>query len=252
MTQVTGTITYPDGSPAQGASVQFVLVGAARAFVSADDETVVGTQPTKTADTLGEYTIDLPANTAMAPGGTRWRRHVSARGIVPFYDDLIVPVSGGPYAEEDILAEPLPALPTLGAVTEVDYSEIVTANSAVAVNTLAIASVPNIVVTVPDLAEVCYLLGAVGVKHSVANANVALAIGPTGLTSGQIALAKGAGWAQCGAIGAVSTIPLRARIPAHSPGDYQLYINGTAGNATVEAQEFAPSSLAAWRVAVAA
>jgi|ADGO01.1.fsa_nt_gi hypothetical protein len=46
MTQVTGTLTLPDGTPAAGASVVFELVGADRAFVPDDDETVLKQQPT--------------------------------------------------------------------------------------------------------------------------------------------------------------------------------------------------------------
>jgi hypothetical protein len=91
----------------------------------------------------------------------------------------------------------------------------------------------------------------VGARHSAANANVALALGPPDLEAGEITLCKGAGWAQLGAIGAVSTIPVRARIPARTPGDYQLYANGTAGNVTVAAEGFAPASLAVWRTPVA-
>lgn len=252
MTQVQGTLTRPDGSPAVGSSVRFTLVGATRAFVSADDETVLATQAPVAVDEFGAYTIDLPGNSALNPAGTRWRREIiGATDVGRVRDDLLVPATGGPYFEEDILAESLDPLPTPGAVTELDYSEIVTDNPALAINLLGIASVPNLTVTVPDMPEVCYILGNVGVSHSAADATVALAVGPTGLGTGDINSALGAGWVQLNAAGSPGTVPLRARIPAHSPGDFQLYANGTSGDVTVRGLPYAPASLAAWRMPVA-
>src|SRR5690606_26743526 len=112
MTQVTGTLTLPDGTPAAGASVVFELIGAHRAFAPDDDETVLKQQPTITTDENGQYVIDLPGNTILDPPGTRWRRTVSMGRHRSFYDDLIVPANGGPYDEYDLLASPLVPVPS--------------------------------------------------------------------------------------------------------------------------------------------
>src|SRR5690554_3297785 len=106
MTQVTETITRPDGTPAAGLKVRFVLAGATRAFASADDETVLPVVEVVT-DQDGQYTVDLPPNSELNPAGTRWRRSFGGRDIGIASDEIIVPVSGGPYPVEDILAAPL-------------------------------------------------------------------------------------------------------------------------------------------------
>src|SRR5690606_5871993 len=106
MTQVTETITRPDGTPAAGLKVRFTLAGATRAFASDDDETVLSVVAVVTGED-GQYLVDLPPSSAVNPAATRWRRSVGGRGIGAAGDDIIVPVCGGPYVVEDILAAPL-------------------------------------------------------------------------------------------------------------------------------------------------
>lgn len=245
MPTVQGKVTKPDLSAKDATSVTVEVVDGfgnpVRAFRTATNETVIG--PQSVTVTNGVWSAVLPDNAGLNPANTRYRRRIHLPGGVTIDDLLIVPVGGGPYNEETILAAALSPLPTATPSNERDYDEITVDNPAIAVNGLTITSVPNLLATVPALTRPCYIEGAVGVSHSVANANIALAVGPTGLGSGDLSLCKGAGWVQLGAAGAVSTVPLRVRIPANSPGTYQLYGNGTAGNVTVKGATFAPSTL---------
>jgi len=249
MTQVTGTITYPDGSPLQGASVKYTLIGASRAFVSADDETVAGTQPTITVDAAGEYTIDVPGNPTMAPVGTMWRRHVSARGIEPFYDDLIVPGTGGPYVEENVLAEPVSPVPAPTATALVDRAEITVSTAPLAVTAFTVAAVPLLVVDIPDLGVPVMIRAQSGLDHSTAaggaGRSVSMSIAPVGSDlTGLIAsntFWQGDGQPISGSV--------EAFLPAGSPGSYQLFVSSaTSGNVVATAASFSP----AWIYALAA
>jgi hypothetical protein len=245
MPTVQGKVTRPDLAAKDVTSVTVEVVDGSgnpvRAFRTATKETIVGPQPLTV--TAGVWTAVLPDNAGLNPANTRYRRRIHLPGGVTLDDLLIVPVGGGPYDEETILAAPLTPLPTATPSNERDYDEITVDNSVLAISGLLIASIPNLLVTVPTLTRPCYVEANVGVSHSVANANVALAMGPTGLGGGDLNLCKGAGWAQLGAAGAVSTVPLRVRLPANSGGTYQLYGNGTTGNLTVKGATFAPSSL---------
>lgn len=103
MTQVTETIVLPDGTPAEGVTIRWTLVGATRAFLSGDDETVLSTLTVKT-DQNGEYLVDLPANSDLNPSDTLWRRTIVGGERFGTVEDLVeVPDSGGPYVVEDIL-----------------------------------------------------------------------------------------------------------------------------------------------------
>src|SRR5690606_28270844 len=75
MPQVTETNVLPDGTPAEGVTIRWTLVGATRAFLSDDDETVLSTLTVKT-DSSGQYLVDLPANSDLNPSGTLWRRTI--------------------------------------------------------------------------------------------------------------------------------------------------------------------------------
>lgn len=243
MTQVTETVTRPGGAAAAGVSVRYELVGASRAFVSADDETVVGKQPTITTDVNGEYTIDLPANTSMEPEGTRWRRTVVGAGIDQFSDDIIVPSGGGPYVLEDVLADSLAALPTPVATNDLDRATLTANFGPTAVNLLSIVAVTGLVVDVPDLAVGCYVKATALMSHSAANAAVVLVIAPVGasITTDPMQQAT----ATLGAAATKETVVCELYLPAHSAGSYQVFVLGTSGNLTVEASADAVASLVA-------
>jgi hypothetical protein len=239
---VRGKITRPDGSAITTARVRFALKGQTRAFVSADDETLVGYQEVA-VDGTGLYSLDLPGQTLINPANTRWQREV----IIPgqrsaIVDELIVPAAGGPYWEEDILADPLVALPTVGASAELDDFEITSNGSPVGVNGLTVASLDtrgDLVIPAGTPRNV-WVQYAVGVASSVANANIVVGVGPTGTTD--VNQMYGAGWAQAGAIASVVTVPLLVRRPAGWTGTLRLYaMSAQGGNVTLQGSAFAPT-----------
>lgn len=249
MTTLTEDIDLPGGTDPAGVVVRIQLWttdGPGTGYDTSAGRTIGGEHvitgnPWSVTNLVGNVDIELP-------GGTVYRIVRAWPGLSePLVEYVTVPTSGT-WRVDQVLTTPPADLPTVTPSNERDYDEITADNPALAINGLAIAAVPNLIVTVPASARPVYIWGNVGVSHSVASANVALAIGATGLGSGDLGLTKGAGWAQLGAAGAVSTVPLRARISAGLGGSYQLYANGTGGNVTVKGSAFAPSSLAVLEV----
>jgi len=247
MTQVTETITRPDGTPAAGLKVRFTLAGATRAFASDDDETVLSVVEVVT-DQDGEYLIDLPANLDLNPAGTRWRRSFGGRDIGTASDEIIVPVSGGPYPVEDILAAPLVPVPST------PESNLIISSRSGADQTVNVASFLNVygvagtTITIDrPLDFMVELRGRVNVRHDVADfANVGLQIAPPGQTVvgghvGQI------GYALTGEMGesGTATITAQARLDPGITGSWQLYVTSfKPGDVIV----VAGAELAAYRV----
>ncbi len=128
---------------------------------------------------------------------------------------------------------------------------LTTATSALSVNLLGTATaVPGLVVTVPDLEQPVYLTGDVPAYHqTVASAKLAALFCPVGATT--IAQSVGT-WGEfvAGAAGSGGQVTLHAfaRLPAGSPGDYQLFVAGTAGNMIVNGQTFDPAQITALAV----
>src|SRR5690606_959547 len=249
MTQVTGTLTLPDGTPAAGASVVFELVGADRAFVPDDDETVLKQQPTITTDENGQYTIDLPGNATLDPPATLWRRTVSMGRHRSFSDDLIVPVSGGPYDEHDLLAAPLVPVPSAAA------TNLTTASRCGAGQTINVASVFNVYAVAGTTITIdrprdfmVELRGRITVRHDDEDfASVVVAIAPPGetLVGGHVGQQTYAVTGEKGIPGTV-TSTVQARLDPGITGSWQLYITATkAGNVTVITNG---AELAAYRV----
>lgn len=249
MTQVTGTLTLPDGTPAAGASVVFELVGADRAFVPDDDETVLKQQPTITTDENGQYLIDLPGNATLDPPGTRWRRTVSMGRQRSFSDDLIVPVNGGPYDEHDLLAAPLVPVPSIAA------SNLITASRNGPGQTINAASVFNVypvdgtTITIDTpLDFMVELRGRITVRHDDENfSSVVVAIAPPGetLVGGHVGQQTYAVTGEQGIPGTV-TSTVQARLDPGITGSWQLYVTSVKpGNVTVVANG---AELAAYRV----
>lgn len=248
MTQVTGTLTLPDGTPAAGASVVFELVGADRAFVPDDDETVLKQQPTITTDENGQYVIDLPGNATLDPPGTRWRRTVSMGRQRSFSDDLIVPVNGGPYNEHDLLASPLVPVPSTAASNLIISSRSGADQTVDVANALFVYGVDGTTITIDTpLDFMVELRGRVNVRHEDEDfANVGLQIAPPGQTVvgghvGQI------GYALTGEKGesSTATITAQARLDPGITGSWQLYVTSfKPGDVIV----VAGAELAAYRV----
>ncbi len=244
MPTVQGKVAKPDLSAKDVTSVTVELIDGfgnpVRAFRTATKETIVG--PQSVTVTNGVWTAVLPDNAGLNPANTRYRRRIHLPGGVTIDDLLIVPVGGGPYDEEDILAEPLAAPPLVTASSEVDDFEIATNGSPVAVNGLAVASLDtrgDLVIPAGTPRRV-WAHYAVGVASSVANANIGVAIGPPGTTA--IADMFGAGWAQATAASAIVTVPVLVSRPAGWAGTLRLYsMSAQGGNVTLQGTAFAPS-----------
>lgn len=236
MPTVTGKIAQPDltGRGTVSATIELVdeFGQPTRAFKTDTNETLVGAQPLTLAD--GTYSVVVPGNTGLYPTGTRYRRRVHLPGGIVQDDYLIVPASGGPYQEEDILAGPLAPLPAATPSNELDWDEITVDNSAVAITALQLAPLANLSVTVPDVDQPVWIEATCHVSYSVADAAVSIYIGPTGLGTGAfsscIASASGRLWT---ATASVLTLNPRARIAPQTPGTYQLYATGPTGNLTL-------------------
>lgn len=232
MTQVRGKITRADGTAIAGGRVRFTLTGANRGFVTADDETIVDPGDATNLDGAGAYLIDLPGNTAINPAGTRWQRELlGPDGRVLARDDLVVPASGGPYWEEDILASPPAAIPMAGPSNEIDVAERTTSPGALVLNGFNLLTIPDLVVTVPDLDQPVWILCQLWMESNTANVNIDSAIAAPGSNTigQQIAAAPGF----VGAAGKETSPIAWARRPAHSPGEWQAAVTGDAGTITL-------------------
>jgi hypothetical protein len=171
---------------------------------------------------------------------------VIGNGLDQFFDDIIVPAGGGPYVVEDILATPLVPIPGATPSNEIDSAVLTTASAALAVNLVGTATpVPGLVVTVPDLERPVYLAADLPAFHqTVATAKLAALIAPVGST----AVTQSAGtWGEffAGVAGATGQVTLHAfaRLPAGSPGDYQVFVAGTSGNMIVNGAVHDPAQL---------
>lgn len=247
MTQVTETIIRPDGTPAAGLKVRFTLAGATRAFASDDDETVLSVVEVVT-DQDGAYVVDLPPNSGLNPAGTRWRRSFGGRIIGTASDEIIVPVSGGPYPVEDILAAPLEPVPSTAA------SNLIVSATSGPQQTLAVAGplnvypVANTLITVPPLPFTVELRAWCSTRHDDEDfANNALFIGPPGQTAVGGHIGRPA-YMNCGVAGAGGTTSATtiARLDPNTGGDYMVYITSfQAGDVTIPNNG---AELAAYRV----
>lgn len=234
MPTVNGKLTLPDLTKRNQASVRFFLVdqfGArlTRAWKTATDETIVCDQQAA-LDGTGAYTIVLPDNAALNPANSRWRREITYLQDV-IIDDLVVPTGGGPYQEEDI-AQNISPLPTPTPSNEVASFSLGSTTSDIAVTGFTLVMVPTFIVTIGDLTRPVMFSGAITVQHqTVASALLMAAITTAGDTN--IGNAKGTAQGYGGAAASPTTLPFVGRIPAHTPGSYQVAVNGASGNLRV-------------------
>lgn len=125
--------------------------------------------------------------------------------------------------------------------TEQNYTQIAADITSIVIDTLNLDAVTGINWTVPNVSVPTYLQAMMTVSHSVASANV---IGGIGLSSATIVTQLlGATFTNLGVIGTKGTVFPLVRVPANTPGVYQLFICGDAGTAAVRAAAYFPSFL---------
>lgn len=125
------------------------------------------------------------------------------------------------------------------ASTEGDYVQIIADTSAITIDTLNLDAVPSLSLVVPSLSRPVYLDARLSVSHTVINANVICGFGLQSATI--VTQLLGVAFTNLAAIGTKGTMAPMVRLPAASPGTYQLFICGDAGNATVRAAAYYPS-----------
>lgn len=248
MPDVTGRIVLPSGTaggPATKLRTRFRLVDAAgnkvrQAWDTSASNRVIVDYEDRELDAEGDYTVTLAPNTQIEPSGTRWQRTVLIGANEGPTLSMVVPVGGGPYNEHTIRDEAADALPVPEPSNEVDVAERTSGLTVGSFNGFNIIAVTGMVVTVPDLNRPCYIDCQLWMEHAAtANANLATMIGATGLTTIGTQIAAGIGFV--GAQGKETSPFARARIPAHSPGDYQAYVySDTSGNVTLIASSANP------------
>lgn len=222
MTTVNGTIIRGDESPAKGATVKFTLQGADRAFRTDTAGTVVKTTFVASPDATGLYTVNLIGNDALSPLGTKWRREITGPGITTVTDDIIVPNTGGPFEEDQLLAEPVDPIPDPTPSNFIDGATLVASVTGLSVNPLAGATVTGTQVTVPDLSIPVVLRTKATLTHTVANSRIALAIVPAGAGVGS---AIDIAWALNGGSAANEvTVSYESMLDPHSAGNYELLV----------------------------
>lgn len=242
MPTVTGKIANPDLT-GRTASVSFELVDQnnqpVRAFKTSTDETIVGPQPAPLTD--GTYEIVLPDNAGLNPADTYWARSIHLYGQT-VTDRLLVPVGGGPYDEEDILAGPLTPLPTTVPSNEVDEASIAANITGLALNNALIpVALAGLTVTVPDLSRPVYLRASAVIQCGTANVVGNLLIAPVGSTL----ITQGIGGqpkrVTAAAIG--EGVIAEGRLPANSPGEYGAFISAGSGTWDIVAAAYSPARI---------
>lgn len=237
MPTVTGKVAKPDLSAKDVTSVTMELVDGngnpVRAFRTSTDETIVGPQPLTL--TNGSYSVVLPGNVDLNPAGTRYRRRIYLPGGSTVDDLLIVPATAGPYTEEDILASPLVPVPTATPSNEIAHAVRTTSPGGLVTNGLNMVAVPLLVITIPDLDRPVWVWAQNYMTSNTANVNVGTTIALVGSTLGQ---QVGIAQSFVGATGKVGAPVAWARLPAHSPGDYQSFVTGDASTITLTAGAF--------------
>lgn len=238
MPDVRARVILPNGAGAGAGTtrVRFRLVDMAgnRVYEAYDSEDrLIIDDVDIDIDAEGDYLITLPPNTQITPPGTRWQRCVVRRGIEGASRTVIVPVGGGPYTEADIVETVSDPLPEPTPSNLIDEAEFSTPTGNLAVDAFTMKTVPNTTVTVPNLAVPALLRAGGPLKHSAANANLALGIIPVGAAFGawvEIAFGTTLG------AGTLCAPRPEAKVAAHTPGDYQLCVYSfTSGNIVIDA-----------------
>lgn len=249
MATVTNTITKPGGEVAPRATVIIELVAGTEitsGFVTATDAEVLG-RYTFSAGDDGTWSKTLTANSDLTPANTMYRITEQAVGDADsrtvWY--VVVPAGVGTHPVVDIRYDPVTAVPTVDPSNEVDAAEITASTDPLAVSSaLTLVAAPGLTVTVPDLARPVYLSTECSLNPSVTGV-VTLSIAPVGST----VITSSVGGTNT-SIAAATNLGCfaRARLPAHSAGDYGVFVSGASGTITVVAADYSPARITALAV----
>lgn len=156
---------------------------------------------------------------------------------------------GRPWRMSERLTTSPVTLPTTESSNELDVAELASSSGAIAVTAgFGMVAVPNLIVTVPDIARPVYLDANAAVLHSLATAaDRGIAIAAVGSTL--LGQDKGRTQIRLTIANTVATgLFARGRLAAHSPGDYQMFVFGETGNVTVNGDGGNPARLVALAV----
>lgn len=249
MATVTNTVTKPGGDVATLATVIIELVAGVEitsGFVSATNVEILG-RNTFSAGVDGTWSKSLTANSDLTPANTMYRVTEQAVGdpdsrTIRY---IVVPAGAGTHPVATIEYLPVTAVPTVEPSNEVDAAEITTSTAALAVSSaLTLVAAPGLTVTVPDLARPVYLATECSLNPSVTGV-VTLSIAPVGST----VITQGVGGTNKSITAATAEgCFARARLPAHSAGDYGVFVSGASGTITVVAAAYSPARITALEV----
>lgn len=250
MTVINEDLDLPDGGAPHPVQVRIRLAGAqgrpVLGRVISTGKTIVGQRLLTREDGIdssGYWSVDLPANSDISPGGTTW--YIQRQVGCDLFDSYVsVPVTGGPYEastlEDDPVGEIAPsslsnhAADTAlhGGGVEVDFKFLTTDTVVTGTGGGFFTShIAGTMVTIPDLDRPVYLFAHGPVlQQSGGPAEQSWGIYPQGSTGVFFALDSVLP-ADIDTTNA-RTFDLMARLPAHSAGNYVIGATGTSGNLT--------------------
>src|SRR5690606_6677753 len=140
-------------------------------------------------------------------------------------DEIIVPVSGGPYVVEDILAAPLVPVPSTPESNLIASVATASEHTVEIVNPFATVAIPQTQLPVPPVDGRVELRGLVSLRHEDAdNVNVGVTILPEGGSFGdRVAPLRYANLGQKGVAGTGSAYVV-GRLDPGTAGTFELHI----------------------------
>lgn len=181
---------------------------------------------------VGAWSLDLPANSLLSPGGTVWGRTLVGPRIESTTSYATVPTSGTP-TWKSIETDPPDDLPTVVLSYELAVAEILNNLTITGFNGFNILPVPNMTVAVPDRPQPIYVSAQVWMEHaSASNVNLISMVAVPGVTTIGQQLAADVGFV--GAAGKECSPKAEARLNPHTTGNYQAHVySDIAGNVNV-------------------
>lgn len=132
------------------------------------------------------------------------------------------------------------------ASTEIAYAQITANTAVITIDTFNLDVIPGLAITIPSLAVPVYIRAQAIASHNVASPTISLGIGLSSATL--ITNCIGIGNTVLGPVGTSGTMIAFARIAPASPGTYQAFVLGDAGNVTIKAAAYFPAFIHATTV----